>query len=346
MKSLNASGGLGGHPVKLIVKDVGSSTTGGGITAAKELINQDHVLAIIDHDLQDSKWVKIAEAAKVPVIAGTPGQGALISPNTFPVIPSTIALGYGTFGSAKQLGSTFGFVYASELAATFSIDTYKAFAKAAGVSMPVALAVSATSPEYTAVCQQLIDADVDSYEVGGASAMIEKIARQCHQQGLKAPQVLLGASFIKSWLTDPAFNNSIVEDIGPGAYDSDLPGQKAYRAALEQYEKDFVGQVTDNAFAQSGWTAGKMIEVGVGKITGDLTPVKLQSALYTIKGETLGGLVQPTTYTAGQITTNSCWFNWKILDGKSVPVNDSKPLCAPAEVIKPVIERVAKALGG
>ncbi|ONH60453.1 hypothetical protein CcI49_11520 [Frankia sp. CcI49] len=314
--------------------------------AAKELINQDHVLAIIDQDVQDSKWVKIAEEAKVPVIAATTGQGSLISANTFPVIPSTIALGYGIFASAKQLGSTFGFIYASEVASAINMDMYKGFAKAAGVSMPVVIAVSAASPDYTAVCQQLIDAKVDSYEVGGAAAMVEKVAQQCHQQGLKAPLVLPGAGFAEHWLTEPAFNNAMVEDIVPSASNAILPAQKEYRQALEKYESDFVGQPTDNSFAETGWTSGKMIEVGVGKIEGELTPAKLQSALHTVKDETLDGLVHPTTYKAGQITTNPCWFNWKIVDGKAVPVNDSKPVCAPTEVIQPVIEKLQKALGG
>ncbi|WP_040690257.1 ABC transporter substrate-binding protein [Nocardia vinacea] len=47
--SVNSTGGLNGRKVRIIAKDVGT-TTGAGLTAAQELINKEHVAAILDFD--------------------------------------------------------------------------------------------------------------------------------------------------------------------------------------------------------------------------------------------------------------------------------------------------------
>ncbi len=48
----NAHGGINGHPVKMIVKDDAPEPVGGA-AVAKELVEQDHVMAIGDYSLVD-----------------------------------------------------------------------------------------------------------------------------------------------------------------------------------------------------------------------------------------------------------------------------------------------------
>src|SRR6202012_1875171 len=64
----NASGGINGHPIQAIYLD-DLNTPSTALTNAQQLVNQDHVKAILDlSDDQESVWAKVVDAAKVPVI--------------------------------------------------------------------------------------------------------------------------------------------------------------------------------------------------------------------------------------------------------------------------------------
>jgi branched-chain amino acid transport system substrate-binding protein len=65
--SVNAAGGINGHPVKIITKD-DAGDPAKGIAAAKELV-QEHVQAIVGAvSLTDSVWAKIVDEAGIPVV--------------------------------------------------------------------------------------------------------------------------------------------------------------------------------------------------------------------------------------------------------------------------------------
>src|SRR5260370_5783544 len=65
-KSVNASGGLNGHPVDLTYMD-NASNPGTAATDAQSMISA-KVAAIIDLDILDAVWAKPVTTAKIPVI--------------------------------------------------------------------------------------------------------------------------------------------------------------------------------------------------------------------------------------------------------------------------------------
>ncbi|HMC38643.1 MAG TPA: ABC transporter substrate-binding protein, partial [Acidimicrobiales bacterium] len=68
--AVNASGGINGHPVHLIVKDLGDNLAG-GLTAVKELVQQNHVVAILgEQDNGDGSWASYIQSTGVPVVGG------------------------------------------------------------------------------------------------------------------------------------------------------------------------------------------------------------------------------------------------------------------------------------
>ena len=69
--SVNKAGGLDGHPVHLITKDLGDNVAG-GLAAVKELVEQDHVVALVHEiDSGDGTWASYVQSKGIPVIGGT-----------------------------------------------------------------------------------------------------------------------------------------------------------------------------------------------------------------------------------------------------------------------------------
>jgi branched-chain amino acid transport system substrate-binding protein len=63
----------------------------------------------------------------------------------------------------------------------------------------------------------------------------------------------------------------------------------------------------------------------------------VKTALYQFKGETLGGMVAPLTFTPGQPTLINCYFVLGIEDRKFTLPQGLEPTCAPDDVIAPVV---------
>jgi branched-chain amino acid transport system substrate-binding protein len=106
--SVNAAGGIDGHQVKVISEDIGQ-TTGAGLTAAKELVEQDHVVAIVgDFDSGDTQWVPYVASQGVPIIGGAAALSDLTSSDRFPVVFNPITLIYTDAWIAAHDGGRLG----------------------------------------------------------------------------------------------------------------------------------------------------------------------------------------------------------------------------------------------
>ncbi len=103
-KSVNASGGLNGHPVNLTEKNNGSNP-GTAATNAQSMIS-DKVAAIIDLDILDAVWQKPVTAAKIPVIGGNFSSTPFYTdPNWYPSGQTNDSITYAVVATAKQAGA-------------------------------------------------------------------------------------------------------------------------------------------------------------------------------------------------------------------------------------------------
>jgi branched-chain amino acid transport system substrate-binding protein len=332
---VNAGGGLQGHKVRVIHKDVGE-TTGAGLNAIKELVTQDGAVAIIsDLDNNDQTWMSYAQQKGIPVIPTSASVGSVSYSLAFPTVSSPTALGYGQADVAKKVGNRLGGVYCAEAAACEQNNALiEKFAGHVGLQVPVALKVSSALPDYTSVCQQFKDAKVDVYEVVMSSAVGVKIADTCLKQGLTVPQLLRGPASVPQWKTDPAFAGATVFDAVASYFDTTVPGVKIYRDALQKYAPSVVGTDLDNSSDLFAWSGAQLFSAALAHTTGAVTSAAVIKGLYAVKGDTLGGIVGPLTFTPGKPTFNNCYFEWKIdSSSRFQSVNGSKPICAPAALV-------------
>jgi len=326
---VNAAGGLGGHPVRLIVKDDTASPTT-AIAAVKQLVEDEHVVAIVsDMSIIDQSWYKYISTTSVPVIGGQPFQpGMSTNASFFPSGGSGISRIYGELEQAKKLGSKFGQLYCAEAPACATDGKlFKFFASDLGMEVPVSQSITASQPNFTAGCQALIDSGVQSYQIGHAADVALRVMDACYQQGLKARQISTGGIPATNWLTHPSAEGTI--NIGENFpyQDTSTPGTKAYS---EMVAKHNLGAVLQSDTGTYAWAGLKLFEAAVkGVGSGEVTSESLKTALYAMKGETLDGVAPPLTFKQNAHTSINCWVVSEIKNGKWVTPNGLKYDCAP-----------------
>jgi branched-chain amino acid transport system substrate-binding protein len=78
----------------------------------------------------------------------------------------------------------------------------------------------------------------------------------------------------------------------------------------------------------------------VNRIDGPITPAALKQALFTFRNETLGGLTVPLTFDESSPSLSTCFYEWKVSDGKRVIENGGKARCAPETAIAPYLQKL------
>jgi len=334
LKTVNASGGINGHPVDLIVKDDAGNPS--AAVTAFQALRSDGVVAIEEDDLVDQAWSSRAAAAKIPVIGGLVGtqtQGAL----KFPAGSTDDVQLAQTVNLAKEAGTNkIGDLYCAESpTCAQGYAALKPAAAAAGISIAYATAISATAPNYTAQCLAARQAGVDFLTVGSQPSVIVHAISDCAAQGFRPDVSIAGASWNHTQASLPGLSDltiyQVYDDL-PFFVDTN-PQIKALNAA---YEKYYPGQRNNQAVPEEslvgGWASGMLLQkaveltkVAAGK---PVTSGEIIQALYTFKGETLDGLAPPLTFTPGHVQSVRCWFTAEIVHGSAKILNDGKTTCA------------------
>ena len=340
---INEAGGINGHQVELIVKKVGTNE---GLAAARELVEKDHVQAIVAYtDSGVTTWGDYVAAKNVPVIGGLPVDIiATTNPNFFPIGANIFANAYGLMDQAATVGDKFGELHCAELAqCAGSAQLFEVMGGALGVELTVSSKITTVgAADYTAACQSLIDGDVDSYTIGADGPVVLKIAAQCADLGLKATLIPLGITVRDTFLGEPAVDGALVADSDAPFFDTSLQGVKDYNELIKQVPDlgDQNGPVAFQVYIGMELFKKAVEESGIAA-EDDVTSADLKDGLYQLKDETLGGLTPPLTFTQGRPTLINCYFKWGIEGGQFVDPDGLETSCAPADLV----DTVAQAAG-
>jgi branched-chain amino acid transport system substrate-binding protein len=183
-KSVNAAGGLNGHPVTLVEKD-NASVAGTALTNAQALVSA-KVDAIIDLDILDEVWEKPVSAAGIPVLGGNFSSPSYYSdPNWYPSGQTNDSITYSVAATAKQAGATSlaDFYCAESAQCQSSVPLIKTAGQSLGVPVVYSASISATAPNYTAQCVAAKQAGVKAIFIGDSITVIDRVATDCSQQG-------------------------------------------------------------------------------------------------------------------------------------------------------------------
>jgi branched-chain amino acid transport system substrate-binding protein len=325
-KSVNASGGLSGHPVDLTEMDNGSNP-GTAATDAQSLISA-KVVAIIDLDILDAVWQKPVTAAKIPVIGGNFSSTAYFQdPNWYPSGQTNDSITYSVVATAKKAGATsLGQLYCAEsVQCQESVPLIKAAGQSLGVPDVYNASIAATAPNFTAQCVAAKQAGVKAVFIGDSTSVIARVAQDCAAQGYQPVYITEGTGFTNQALTTAGLKDHLWSPYPILPYFSSDPAVTAMNTVLDKY---FPGLREDantwSEYAAQAWTAGLLLAQAVKNAAvtagGTVSSADITKGLEMVSNETLGGFSPSLTFAAGKPHPVDCWYTGRVQGGKASQV--------------------------
>jgi branched-chain amino acid transport system substrate-binding protein len=318
-QSVNAAGGINGHPVKLYTMDAaGDPTT--ALQDVKQLVQQDKIIALDDVSTTSTAWAAYITSQGVPVVGGNVSEAPFYTNPDFFADGSSLPVNLvGDMLQMQKLGlKHFGMMYCAEAPVC---ATQGALASDAAKAVPGITVssekVAATSPTYTAPCVAFKSTGVDALFTGVPAQEGLRVIDSCKTLGYTPKPTVQVTVTGHNWLSDPNVNGTII--IAPNANfaDSSVPGVKAFQDAMQKYYPNDLTQPEYGGTTLVPWIAGELFEAaakaaGIGP---NSTGANVKTGLYALKNETLDGLIGPVTYTPGKVTFPTCNFVLSIENG-------------------------------
>jgi branched-chain amino acid transport system substrate-binding protein len=338
--SVNASGGINGHPVKLIVADDGGDPAK-SLQAAKTLVESDKVVAIVGfQSLQDASWAKYVASKGVPVVGGNPNEASMFTnPDFYPSAATLPMMIEGIVNMAKTAGAkTIGVMYCAESpVCAQAVPIVQGLAKLDGLQV-VAQKVSASAPDYTAPCLAMKNSNASVVYYALDSQLILRVQAQCAQQGYRPLPDPGSGSVAKDWLTNSAVNGALVASETANYTDKSIPAVQSMYAALDKYAPGLTSSAQFSFPLVNPWAGGLLFQKAAeaAHLTPTSTPADVKRGLYALKNETLDGLAPPLTFTPGKPTIAGCYFPLKIASGNFTSTGNGAPMCLDAATLAKV----------
>jgi branched-chain amino acid transport system substrate-binding protein len=331
-KTVNAQGGLQGHPINLIVKDDGYNPTT-SLAEVKGLVTGSHVVALIDNSDVDTAWYTYIEQSKVPVIGGQTEDGPYENADFFD--PGATFNDY-TAGEAYMTklvhSKATADLYCAEVAlCSQTLSALKSELPKFGSKLVFTSAIGYAAPSYAAQCIAAKQAGATSMTVGDATQIVNKVVQDCAAQGYKPIQLSADGTVGISWLSIPQFNGNVDAQPDIPFFVHNAATDPMYKALTKYYPS----QLTNPNFGEivvENWADAILLQDAIGevKLASNPTAAEVTAAMYKLpQGTTLGGLSPPLHFTKGKPTSNACFFYMGIKDAKFIILkNTAQPTCA------------------
>jgi branched-chain amino acid transport system substrate-binding protein len=331
-KSVNAKGGINGHPVDVNILD-DASTPGNSVTRAQTHIS-DGVDVILDITTLGSAWAQAVDGAKIPVVGGNlSGIPYYTDANFYPSGQTNDSIVNADVLTAKQAGGKkLAQLYCAEAPqCQESVEAHKKAGDQFKVPLVYSASIAATAPNYTAQCIAAQQAGADAMFIGHSGSVVMKVAADCERQGYKPIYITQGTGFVMSQAPAPGLSDRLWSSYPILPFWGNSAPVKEMNKALNKYSPGTADDANFSEYAAQAWTGGKLIEAAVQKsgiaAADDVTAADITKALDSMKDETLGGWSPPLTFTAGKPHSVDCWYTGRVQKGTPKLVNGGKLTC-------------------
>jgi len=331
----NATGGINGHPVKVVTIDDGQNPAK-ALAAVKKLIETEKVMAIVGQmSLASASWEKYAESKGVPVVGGQPVDTPFLTNPDFFTSGTTLPIMlFGELAMAKAAGKKkIGLFYCAETPVCAQIDPILAgLGKQLGLEV-VGAKISSTAPNYTAPCLAFKQKGVEALFAAVNSDVVPRVVDACAQQGFRPLTIASTPTTQRSWLETDNLDGSLVTGTNAVYTDTSVPGVKSFIEALDQYAPGLTESPQFSAPLLYPWSGGELFAAAgaKAKLTPASTSADVKKGLYALKDETLDGISPPLNFVKGKPGFPTCYFPQKLEGGKFVASGGGKPVCLDAK---------------
>nr|WP_271213896.1 ABC transporter substrate-binding protein [Rhodococcus wratislaviensis] len=329
--SVNDSGGINGHPVKVIVKDIGQEPSK-ALAAVKSLVEEEGAVAIVGPITGTTgSWRQYVEEKGIPVIGGVPSDATFLASNNFYLAGSpNPVITYGLAKLAREEGTTkLGTVYCSESPVCADSDAL-AGKSAADVGIGYfSVKAAAAAPNYTAVCQTMKNEGVDGLFLAHITSVDVRIAEDCHKIGYE-PQFYSSAGAVgNEYMQSSATDGLLFTQSNAPYFDPSVPVVGKARETIDSYYDGLTDSDQFSAVAFDSWIAGKLFEAAAGRaaLTSDSTGADVVRGLRELDGETLDGLAPPLTFSGTKRSYPTCYYVGEVRDGELETRDDGNSIC-------------------
>jgi branched-chain amino acid transport system substrate-binding protein len=327
--TINGKGGLAGHPVEIVVRDDGNDPAK-SLTAVKQLVEEDKVVAITTWTVLDMAWADYVKGKNVPVVGGQSYTPVWQENPVFFPVQSTLGTAMTSQPlMAKNAGAEkIGSYYSADVAsAVEAVKAKDAIASSLGLEAKFNAAISSSQPDFTAPCLAGKKAGVEAMMLSGVP--VERITPSCAQQGFTPMWILPGENVTAEVLKTPQLGDVLAPQMAFPFFVEDETTED-YRSAMET---DYRGPEDErfSPLTASAWMAGLVYEeIGKSLPAEDaaVTTEDIFNGLYTVKDLSHGGLLAGLSYAKeDKGRTVDCFWETNVKDGEWVAVNGLEPTC-------------------
>ena len=339
VKHVNEKGGVNGHKVEMRVYDDGGDTSRHR-ALVQQAIEQDHAIAFLANAeaVTGHGSVEYLNGKRVPVIGGDSAEGwAFTSPMYFPQAANDVAL-YRTYppSAARMVreGKTkFGTVVCVEVPQCTAME--RAFVdgdKRLGYDLVFKTKSSISQPDFTAECLAARNAGVQVLFVDLDANSISRVGASCARQGYRPVFFIASQAVLDRMKDDPNFDGALTATGVFPWFQTGTPATEEYQQAKRTYG----GSALPGPGFALGWVSGKLMERATFRLPEPPTSAGILAGLWSLKGDTLGGLTMPLSFFESQPPKpQSCWFNLAIHGGSWVSADQNKLHCEDATMDRP-----------
>ena len=330
---VNSRGGLGGHPVRVIMVDDGGDPARAQ-SAVRQMVEKDHVLAFL-YPYAIGTLVPVLpylEEKGIPVLGQMGAEtladysAAVFQP--FMAADKGTAWGFVNGIIAQTDKRKLGILWCREVAACQLVkDGIKRITPYQGAEVVYDAQISLAQPDYTAEVLGAERAGVDVLITFADVATVNRVAQSAHRQNYRPVLSATHNMQHRDILAYQSELDGLVTYSRIPPYDS--PRMADYKRAMSTYQpKAPLGELGGAAYVM-----GKLLETKIAALLDDdPTPAELTEAMYTLHGETLGGLLPPITFPRAKDRSevNPCVIPVTFKGGKFVTKDAAESfVCAP-----------------
>jgi ABC-type branched-subunit amino acid transport system substrate-binding protein len=299
--SINATGGLGGHQVRLEVADDGTDPARHR-ALVQEFVERRGVVAFVYNAavFSGQASVEYLGARKVPVVGGSGTEPwYTTSPMFFTqIIAGEVAIEATTASyarSAKAANMTkMGLVTCSD-GVQVCEDTARSvprYASKYGVQLAYQGRASLAAPDFTANCLAARNAGVQILYLALDANSYQRFGRSCAsvdyrpKYGIAQPVMLAEVARDANMQGSPGVSYTAPFFFNP------LPAIAEFHRAMSQY----AAGVPLTGSASLGWSAAKLLQASARRLSAVPTSADILEGVWSLNGEDLGGLTAPLRF--------------------------------------------------
>jgi len=340
MASVNASGGIQGHPVDAFVTDnQGSASL--AVSNTQAALSKGAIAAVSAGPSSETAWMPLLDKANVPIMGGICyAEGATCGKqsNIFPTAASYGTIIYYEAAAAKAVGAkSYGAIVCAENALCQQIEPLwrNAINSFGGIRWDGLVTAAGSAPDYTAQCLTFKKKNTELIQVGLSGATIGKLITGCAQQDY-FPTIGMGGDTVESKtvgvLSKANPKTTIVGGISGFPWWVDDPAAKTFRDIMEKYAP---GKSYEADTATVVWNALEILRNALSEATlsDQPTAADVTAALFAMKPTNLNGLLpQMVSYDKSlKVQKNvTCYWYYKTQNSVWTAIPGGlKPSCQP-----------------